>query len=162
MSTTLPRTETTMPQFDELVLFSMLSHADPTSVQFNHTRLLCRAVAMFGPGSQRGRKWTWNRRYQLCVAQPGPVPLFVLFGRKISEPEGPGRFLRYRLRDRSGRARLQVQLERLQHARVHVVGADQHGELDDLAGVEMTLDLGEDVVRHHDVLRHDVRIGERR
>src|SRR5262245_65913075 len=51
---------------------------------------------------------------------------------------------------RSGRERLEVESQRLHHARVHVVAADQHGQLDDLASIKMTLDLGEDLVRHHD------------
>src|SRR5262245_4639058 len=63
--------------------------------------------------------------------------------------------------ERSGRDRLEVESQRLHHARVHVVAADENGQFHDLAGVEMTLDLGEDLVRHHDVAGHGVGIGER-
>ena len=57
--------------------------------------------------------------------------------------------------------RLGVDLQRLADARVHVVGADQHGQLDDLALVEMLAQLGEHGVGHVDVAGHGVGIGER-
>src|SRR5207244_6463715 len=41
---------------------------------------------------------------------------------------------------RSGRS-LRVDLKRLEHARIHVVGANQHGQFDDLTIVEMARDL---------------------
>ena len=62
----------------------------------------------------------------------------------------------------SPRPRLEIELERLQHARVHVVGADQHGQFHDPAIVEMRLELCEDGIRHDDLARHAVGISQHR
>src|SRR5262245_11149460 len=61
----------------------------------------------------------------------------------------------------SGHQRLEVELERPQHARVHIVGADQNGQLHDFARIEVALDLGEHRIRYRDVAGHRVGIGER-
>ncbi len=58
--------------------------------------------------------------------------------------------------------RFGVDLQRLADPRVHVVGADQHRQLDDLALVEVLAQLREHGIRHVDLARHGVGIGERR
>ncbi len=40
------------------------------------------------------------------------------------------------------RGRLGIELERAQHPRVHIVGADQHRQFDDAAVIEMAPDRG--------------------
>src|SRR5262245_43929769 len=63
--------------------------------------------------------------------------------------------------DNLRRHRLEVEPQRLHHARVHVVARDQHGQFHDLAIVEMRLDLVEHLVGDDDVACHAVGIGER-
>src|SRR4029450_5091124 len=60
---------------------------------------------------------------------------------------------------RSGRGRLEVEPQCLQDARVHIVGANEDGQFDDLAVLEMALDLGEHQVGHFDVAGHVVGMG---
>src|SRR5215510_15871903 len=62
--------------------------------------------------------------------------------------------------ENSRRGRLEVELKRLKHARVHIVGPDEYGQFHDFPGVEMALDLGEDVVGHRDIAGHGIGIGE--
>src|SRR2546425_1279308 len=59
--------------------------------------------------------------------------------------------------EKSGRWRLEIELERREHTRIHVVSADQHGQFHDLARIEMAFDFREHRVRHRDVAGH--RIG---
>src|SRR5262245_21279535 len=62
----------------------------------------------------------------------------------------------------SGLLRLDVDPERGEHAVVHEIGADQHGQLDDLAFVIMLADGVEDIVRHLGAGDHRIDVGERR
>src|SRR5262249_60847905 len=39
--------------------------------------------------------------------------------------------------------RLEIEFKRLQHARVHIVGADEDGQFDNLSGGKMALDIGQ-------------------
>ncbi len=59
-------------------------------------------------------------------------------------------------------ARSRVDLERLEHAGVHVVGPDQHGQFDDLALVEMRFEVVEHGIRNANLGGHGVGVGERR
>ena len=52
-------------------------------------------------------------------------------------------------------------MQRLEHPRVHVVAADQHGQLDDLAFGKMVAKGLKNLVRNVDVLGHGVGEGQR-
>ena len=61
---------------------------------------------------------------------------------------------------KSGRERLEVELQRLHHARVHIVAADEDGQFHDLPRIEMALHLGKDVIGYRDVAGNRIGIGE--
>src|SRR5262245_66691196 len=63
--------------------------------------------------------------------------------------------------ENSRRGRLEVELKRLKHARVHIVGPDEYGQFHDFPAVVMALDLADDVVGHFDTAVHGIGIGER-
>src|SRR4051794_38162232 len=92
--------------------------------------------------STSGPPWRWKRNALLTARAPSTA---------ARSTEGFGK---------SGRDRLEVELQRLHHARVHIVTADEDGQFHDLPGIEMALHRGEDVVRHRDVARHRIGIGE--
>src|SRR5205823_14179749 len=62
----------------------------------------------------------------------------------------------------SGRGGLEGNVEGLQDAGVHVVGADQDGQLDDLLLAEIASQGIEDSVGDLDVARHSIRIRQDR
>src|SRR5438067_9681623 len=61
----------------------------------------------------------------------------------------------------SGHGWLEIEFEGGQHPRVHIVSADEHGELDDLPRIEMGLYRCKYLIRHRDGACHRIGIGER-
>src|SRR6185312_1567158 len=92
--------------------------------------------------STSGPPWRWKRNALLTTRAPSTAT-------RSMENFG-----------QSGRDRLEVKLQRLHHARVHIVAADEDGQFHDLPRIEMVFYLGEDVVGHSDVAGHRLGIGE--
>src|ERR1039458_2605518 len=80
ISTTLPRTETTAPRFEGLVLFFMFALADPPSVYFSYTRLFPPALSLstlrpgFTPSYESPACLGRAGRYTACARQVCPEP----------------------------------------------------------------------------------------
>src|SRR3954470_20944191 len=92
--------------------------------------------------STSGPPWRWKRNALLTTQAPSTAA-------RSTESSG-----------KSGRGRLEVELQRLHHARVHIVAADKDGQFHDLPRIEMALHLGKDVIGHRDVAGHRIGIGE--